>query len=223
MAGTGSPVERWVCLDVGETLIDETRIWSIWADVLGVPRLTFMAALGASVARGEEHIGVFELVGRPDWRDHRATVRSVYGGFKPADLYPDAQRCLDGLRDAGYRTAILANQPADRTAELRALGFEPDVMAMSEELGVHKPDPEFYRRGLALMGDPDPARVAYVGDRIDNDVLPATAAGMRAVWLRRGPWAVIGLVAPSEAALVVDSLDELVEHIGSVWPTPVAR
>ena len=44
--------ERWVCLDVGETLIDETRVWSIWADVLGIPRLTFMAAFGAVVARG---------------------------------------------------------------------------------------------------------------------------------------------------------------------------
>jgi HAD superfamily hydrolase (TIGR01509 family) len=214
---------RWVCLDVGETLIDETRIWSIWADVLGVPRLTFMAALGASVARGEEHIGVFELVGHPDWRDHRATVRSAYGGFQPVDLYPDARRCLDELRSAGYRTAILANQPAERTAELRALGIEADVMAMSEELGVHKPDREFYRRGLALMGDPDPAQVAYVGDRIDNDVLPAAAAGMRAIWLRRGPWAVIGSVAPAEATLVVGSLDELVEHIGSAWPAPVAR
>ena len=38
--------ERWVCLDVGETLIDETRVWSTWADELGIPRLTFLAALG---------------------------------------------------------------------------------------------------------------------------------------------------------------------------------
>lgn len=214
---------RWVCLDVGETLIDETRIWSIWADVLGIPRLTFMAALGASVARGEEHSGVFELVGRSDWRDHRVVVREAYGGFQPRDLYPDAARCLDQLRGAGYRTAILANQPAERTAELRALGFEPDVMAMSDELGVHKPDPAFFACGLALLGNPDPAQVAYVGDRIDNDVLPSSAAGMRAVWLRRGPWGVVGSAAPPQAALVVDSLDELVERIGSVWPTPVAR
>jgi HAD superfamily hydrolase (TIGR01662 family) len=215
--------ERWVCLDVGETLIDETRIWSIWADVLGITRLTFMAALGASVARGDEHVGVFELVGRPDWREHRAQVRAAYGGFQPEDLYPDALDAIAALRAAGYRLAILANQPAERTTELRALGVEADVVAMSEELGVHKPDPTFFARALELMGNPAPARVAYVGDRIDNDVLPAAAAGMRAVWLRRGPWAVIGSVAPAEAALVVDSLDELVERIGSVWPAPVAR
>ena len=59
--------ERWVCLDVGETLIDETRIWSIWADELGVPRLTLMAALGAVIARGGEHRDVFPIFGAEDW------------------------------------------------------------------------------------------------------------------------------------------------------------
>ena len=60
---------KWVCLDVGETLIDETRVWSIWADVLGVPRLTFMAALGAAVERGGDHREVFESwCNAPDWR-----------------------------------------------------------------------------------------------------------------------------------------------------------
>jgi len=44
-------MSRWVCLDVGETLIDETRVWGTWADELGIPRLTFMAALGAAVER----------------------------------------------------------------------------------------------------------------------------------------------------------------------------
>ncbi|HET7082723.1 MAG TPA: haloacid dehalogenase, partial [Candidatus Limnocylindria bacterium] len=42
--------ERWVILDVGETIIDETRVWSIWADMLGIPRLTFLAGFGAVLA-----------------------------------------------------------------------------------------------------------------------------------------------------------------------------
>jgi len=36
--------------DVGETLIDESRMWHEWADILGVPRFTFSAALGAVIA-----------------------------------------------------------------------------------------------------------------------------------------------------------------------------
>ena len=52
---------RAVVFDVGETLVDETRVWGQWADWLGVPRLTFFAALGAIIERGGSHREVFEL------------------------------------------------------------------------------------------------------------------------------------------------------------------
>jgi HAD superfamily hydrolase (TIGR01662 family) len=207
---------RWVCLDVGETLIDETRVWSLWADRLEIPRLTFMAAFGSVVASGAEHSDVFRVVGRPDWREHMPAVLEEYGAFSRDDLYPDALPALADLKRLGYRIAVLANQPARRTAELRGLGIDPEVMAMSEELGLHKPQPEFFDRALEMMGRPDPAEVAYVGDRPDNDVAPAAAAGMRAVWLRRGPWGVIWPAA-SEASLVVGSLAELAERIEEAW------
>jgi HAD superfamily hydrolase (TIGR01549 family) len=211
-------VNRWVCLDVGETLIDETRVWSAWADELGVSRLTFMAALGAAIARGGDHRDVFAIVERNDWRAHEARVFEAYGGFRPEDLYADALPAIEALRGRGYRLAIVANQPARRTADLRELGVSTDVMAMSEELGMTKPDPAFFERLLELAGDPDPADMAHVGDRIDNDVRPSAAAGMRAVWLRRGPWAFIAREVPDEAALIVGSLDELVRRIDECWP-----
>ena len=210
--------ERWVCLDVGETLIDETRIWSIWADELRVPRLTFLAALGAVIERGGEHRDVFDIFGVEDWQLRMASVEGAYGGFQAGDLYADALRAIEGLRDAGYRVAIVGNQPASRTDELRAIGVEAEVLAMSESMGSGKPAPAFFERALELMGSPSPAAVAYVGDRIDNDVRPAAAAGMRAVWLRRGPWGVIQRIGDgARPALTVDSLDELVERIDEAW------
>ena len=210
--------DRWVCLDVGETLIDETRIWSIWADELGVPRLTFLAALGAVIARGGEHRDVFPMFGADDWQLRMASVEGAYGGFSAEDLYPDALPALDAFRDAGYRVAVVANQPAARSAELGAIGVRADVLAMSEELGVAKPDPAFFVRALELMGSPHPASVAYVGDRIDNDVRPAAAAGMRAVWIRRGPWGVIQEAGEGvRPALTVGSLGELAERLGEAW------
>jgi HAD superfamily hydrolase (TIGR01662 family) len=212
--------DRWVCLDVGETLIDETRIWTCWADALGITPFTFMASMGAVLARGGEFRDVFEFLGRPDWQEHRAEVASSYAGFQERDLYPDALPALDSLRAAGYRLAIVANQPSERNAELRALGVEAEVMAMSEELGVNKPSPEFFAQALRLMGNPDPDDVAYVGDRLDNDVRPATAAGMRPVWLRRGPWSQIQADSPPAGTLVVESLVELVDSIASWWPAP---
>lgn len=219
MVSPGSP-HRWVCLDVGETLIDETRIWGTWADVLGVPQLTFFAGLGAVVLGERDHREVLEWFGGPQWRDRAAEVEARFGGFRAADLYPDAIPSIGRLRDAGYRIAVVANQPAVRATELEAIGVRPDVMAMSEALGVHKPDPAFFQKTLELIGDPPPSEVAYVGDRVDNDVRPARAAGMRAVWIRRGPWGVLHEDREEAAHLTVRSLDELVERIAEAWPPP---
>jgi HAD superfamily hydrolase (TIGR01549 family) len=213
--------DRWVCLDVGETLIDETRVFRTWAEVLGLPEFTVMAVLGGSITSAERpdawH-GLFEMLQRPNWRDRQPDFEERYGSFRPEDLYPDALRAIDGLKAADYRIAITANQPARRHAELEALGIEVDVMAMSDAMGVAKPDRAFFDRTLELIGSPDPASVAYVGDRVDNDVLPALEVGMRAVWLRRGPWGIIHRMPEGTTpALIVDSLDELVERIDEAW------
>jgi HAD superfamily hydrolase (TIGR01549 family) len=207
---------RWVCLDVGETLIDETRIWSVWADVLGIPRLTFMAAFGAVLARGGDHRDVALMLGRPDWQELGGEGEKRFGGFKRDDLYPDALSTLDALRVAGYRTAIFANQPAQRTAQLHKLGINPDLMAMSAQWGVHKPMPEFFARALREM-DAAAADVIYVGDRLDYDIRPAAAAGLRPVWVRRGPWGVIIHEDPPAGTLMVNSLAEFVARIDEVW------
>jgi HAD superfamily hydrolase (TIGR01549 family) len=210
--------DRWVVLDVGETLIDETRVWSTWADLLGIPRLTFLAGLGAALARGADYRGVFDLFGIDDWRARLPELEDRYGGFRPEDLYPDARPAIDALRERGLHVAVTANQPAVRAPQLRALGIEVEVMAMSEAMGVSKPDPAFFARTLELLGEPVADQVAYVGDRVDNDVLPARKAGLRPVWLRRGPWAVIQpLVPPAAGVLVVASLTELVERIDEAW------
>jgi len=156
-----------VVFDVGETLVDETRVWGTWADVVGVPRLTFMALLGAVIARGGAHQEVFEAVGSPHWERHRDQLEAAYGGFREDDLYPDVRPTLVGLRADGYRLAIFGNQPAHRTAELQAMDLPVEAIAMSEEMGVAKPAPAYFRRVLELLGHPDPASVAHVGDRVD--------------------------------------------------------
>ena len=202
---------------MGETLIDETRIWQLWADAYAIPRLTFFAVIGAVILAGEDHQNVFDRFGLADWRERGVAVEAAYGGFRDEDLYPDARRSLAALADAGYRVAVLANQPDTRTAELRALGIEPVVMAMSGEMGVSKPNPAFFARALELLGNPDPADVAYVGDRIDNDVLPSAAAGMRPVWIRRGPWGQLQTDSAGAALATIDSLDELVGCLPEVF------
>jgi HAD superfamily hydrolase (TIGR01549 family) len=210
--------DRWVVLDVGETIIDETRVWSIWADMLGISMLTFMAGFGAVLARGGEHRDVFELFNVADWRTAWPEHEAIYGGFRADDLYPDAIPAMDALSGRGYRVAVIGNQPTSRTEELRRIGVEAEVIAMSAEMGVAKPSQEFFERALELLGSPPASSVAYVGDRVDNDVLPAVVAGMRAVWIRRGPWGFIERLPEGvHPALMVDSLSELAERIDDAW------
>ena len=211
-------MERWVVLDVGETIIDETRVWSIWADMLGIPRLTFLAGFGAVLARGGEHRDVFELFNVADWRTAWPEHEAIYGGFQADDLYPDAIPAMDALRASGYRVAVIGNQPSSRVEELRRIGVEAEVIAMSAEMGAAKPSKQFFVRTLELIGSPAPSSVAYVGDRVDNDVLPSVVAGMRSVWIRRGPWGFIERLPDGvQPALIVDSLAELAERIDDAW------
>ena len=208
--------QKWFCFDIGEVLVDETRVWTTWASVLGVSPFTVMAALGAAVDRGEDHTTAFPRLGFADWQEREAEVQQAFGGIQAQDLYPDALPALSRLHEAGFGIAVIGNQPARRTPELAALGVAADVMVMSDELGVHKPSPAFFaavlERLAAAAGD-----IAYVGDRIDNDVTPAAAAGMRAVWLRRGPWGRLHADTAGAAALVVHDLAELVARAAHVW------
>ena len=116
--------------------------------------------------------------------------------------------------EAGYRVGVAGNQPQAAEALFRGLDVPLDLVASSETLGVEKPDPRFFAavaERLALT----PAEVAYVGDRLDNDVRPAAAAGMRAIFLRRGPWAWVqaGRDPVPEAAATIDDLASIVDVV----------
>ncbi|CAN5452813.1 hypothetical protein BH23ACT9_BH23ACT9_08820 [soil metagenome] len=204
--------DRWVCLDIGETLVDETRVWTTWAHLIGVTPLVLMGAIGAALAAGGSHQDALQRF-EPGWVDRIPEAEDAYGPFRPSDLYPDALPALDALRADGWRVAVIGNQPARRTAELRALGVGPDLMVMSEELGAEKPSAAFYDLALAAMGGPPPAQVTYVGDRMDNDVVAAVAQGLHAVHLRRGPWGILGPQDDGRARAVVDDLDGLVRAL----------
>jgi HAD superfamily hydrolase (TIGR01549 family) len=181
---------RAVCFDVGETLIDETRHWGEWAEFLGVPKLTLFTALGVVMERGQSLRRVFEIF-RPDLdfskvRQMRADQGYRYD-FHASDLYPDAVPCLAALKSRGIKVLIAGNQPVEAEAALLRLQIPADLIASSAGWGVSKPDPAFFDRVIQAAGEPAET-IAYVGDRMDNDVLPARAAGMVAVLLRRGPW-----------------------------------
>ena len=166
---------RVVCFDVGETLIDETRHWIEWAAYLGVPPLTLFTAIGVTMERGESLRRVFEIF-RPDLniataRQERAATGWRYD-FEHVDLYPDAIPCLMALRASGLKVMIAGNQPQESEAALQRLGVPHDFIASSAGWGVSKPDPRFFDKVIEAAGEPA-GNIAYVGDRLDNDVLPS--------------------------------------------------
>ncbi|MBA2717975.1 MAG: HAD family hydrolase [Chloroflexi bacterium] len=207
-----------VVFDVGETIVDETRAWSAWADWLGIPRLTFLAVCGAVIASGNpDHREPFRIF-RPglDLADElrKREAAGVGDRITAEDLYPDAGPCLRTLHEAGFRIGVVGNQPARAEAALAGLGLAVDLVGSSASWGVEKPDIRFFER-IAAEIDLPAAEIAYVGDRIDNDVRPAAAAGFQAIFIRRGPWAWIQAPVddPPEARLTVTSLAELPDAI----------
>lgn len=200
-----------VFFDVGETLVDETRYWGVWADAIGVPRLTFFAALGAVIEQGRHHRAVFEYFGTDvDHAQQSADVSAF--ALRRSDLYPDAIPCLLALRKAGLVLGVAGNQPEGCEQALRDAGVEADILASSAAWGVEKPFPEFFARIVDAAALP-PSEIAYVGDRVDNDIEPAYRAGLVPILVKRGPW---GLIQEAQQrsrfeAAAIDSLSELPE------------
>jgi putative hydrolase of the HAD superfamily len=119
-----------------------------------------------------------------------ALRRTVPWDAVPLEPYPEAVGVLGQLRTAGFRLGVLANQPASAQADLERVGIAAlcDGVWLSAAVGLSKPDPRFFKLALDAWALA-PARVAYVGDRPDNDVAPAKALGLTTVRLRRGPHA----------------------------------
>ncbi|GAA2203801.1 HAD family hydrolase [Nonomuraea monospora] len=207
---------RAVVFDVGETLISETRIWSRWAERLGVSHFLLMGLLGGMAALDRPHGDAFRLV-RPEFdleAEDAAWERDDPGGlrnhFDADDLYPDVREALSALRVAGYQVIIAGNQPSRAYDALVAMELPADSVHTSEGWGVSKPEPGFFAKVAAVAGR-EPGEILYVGDRLDNDVLPAAAAGMRTALLRRGPWGYLHADRPEARAadVVADDLHAL--------------
>ena len=182
---------RAAIFDVGETLIDETREYGTWADWLGVPRHTFSAVFGAVLARGEDYRQVFQHF-RPGFdlaAERQARLDAGFGEyFNAQDLYGDARPALQSLKDAGFFVGIAGNQTSRAEQFIRELHLPADLITTSDHLGAEKPSTDFFHGLLALTRFP-PQQVIYVGDRLENDIYPAQAVGLRTAFIKRGPWA----------------------------------
>ncbi|RSS80829.1 HAD family hydrolase [Streptomyces sp. WAC06614] len=210
---------RAVVFDVGECLVDETREYGTWADWLGVPRHTFAAMFGAVIAQGRDYRETFQefqpgfdlteqrearaAAGQPEW-------------FGEDDLYSDVRPALTKLRADGLWLAIAGNQTVRAGGLLRELFTgDVDLIGTSDDWGASKPDPAFFERVAAVVPFA-PEEILYVGDRVDNDLRPGAAAGMRTALVRRGPWATIQWNTEEARSLPTFRVESLAELPGLI-------
>jgi putative hydrolase of the HAD superfamily len=117
--------------------------------------------------------------------DHATARRAMLEAleFTP---YPDVEPALQELRDRGVTMVIASNWDCSLPECLRPVGLLElvDGVVTSAEVGAAKPSPRVFERALGVAGV-EPGDALHVGDKVDNDVEGAAAAGVRGVLLQR--------------------------------------
>jgi putative hydrolase of the HAD superfamily len=155
-------------------------------------------------------------------RAHRAWAEFVaaLAGQEWGEPRPGMVELLAALRAAGFRLGIVANQPRSLPAKLARLGMAGlfDSDAGSAALGLHKPDPRLFLAVCERLGAAPPDCL-MVGDRIDNDIVPARLLGMRTILFRGGRHAAqeprTWTELPDATVSTVDELAAAIERIAA--------
>jgi haloacid dehalogenase superfamily, subfamily IA, variant 3 with third motif having DD or ED/haloacid dehalogenase superfamily, subfamily IA, variant 1 with third motif having Dx(3-4)D or Dx(3-4)E len=105
-------------------------------------------------------------------------------------LMEQAREVVLGLREK-YRLGLITNgKTAIQHGKIDRLGIRDmfDVILVSEEAGVKKPDRAIYEMATAKL-ELQPEQCLYIGDHPVNDIEGATNAGMRTIWFKvNQPW-----------------------------------
>ena len=195
---------KWLFFDIGSTLTDEAAAYARRVDetVRGtnVSREAFTEAMMQYFAEGKsgyaEAVRAFGLNKTP-WH-------SEY-----EQPYPDCAPTLKALFARGYRLGVIANQLPGTRERLMTWGLLPyfSVIAASAECGCAKPSPALFMWALHAAGCA-PEKAAMIGDRVDNDILPAKELGMKTVRVLTGPGAAFRPL-PDPADVTVSCLFDL--------------
>lgn len=199
----------WIFFDLGSTLLDESgaerrRMEETVAGSDVTYEAFYEAALDA--ARRNENgykaaLERFRLTKTP-WRPEEET------------LYPETRKLLERL-SGRYRLGVIANQELGAEQRMERFGIRRffDVIVCSAEAGAAKPDPHIFLMALERANCP-PERAAMVGDRLDNDVIPAKELGMRTVWVRQGMGGLAVPRGPEEGPdVTIDHVDQLFDFL----------
>lgn len=174
---------KWLFFDLGATLVNEDeahkqRIIETVGNNTGVTYDDFY----------NEMIKASELFLQP----YPAAVKSLSisnMAVYPKEferLYEDAYDVLRALHKK-YKIGIIANQLAGSEKRIKHWGIDCfiDAVFASAELGISKPDIGIFEHALNTTCA-CPQESVMIGDRLDNDILPAKSLGMKTIWIKQG-------------------------------------
>ena len=172
---------KWLFFDIGSTLVDESIAYR--------KRIETTVA-NTDISYDEFYRKMVEISKQN--QDAYNSAVAVYGLNKApwnSDdevVYPEAEECLRELSKR-YKIGIIANQNPGCRERLEKIGLLKyiDLVVASAEEGVAKPDLRIFKAALSRAAC-KPEEAVMVGDRIDNDIIPAKKLGMKTVWIRQG-------------------------------------
>jgi len=158
------------------------------------------------------HAIIVALGGGPEDGVERAAAAIVDAWSRAENfgLYDDVPPCLDALRAAGVRMALLSNALGHSLEEAVAhfaLDAYMDAAVSSAETGAVKPAPRMFSALLGLLRVA-PGDAVMVGDSVEDDVQGAVACGCGAILLDRSGRAAVAPVPR------IESLAELPAALG---------
>lgn len=198
----------WIFFDLGSTLIDESaclelRLRETLAGCDNELRDRFLLTLREGWAANGDG---YKLA----LRTHDLQKAHWHGELER--LYPAVPEILHLLKQK-FRLGIIANQEASCRERLNLWGLTGlfDITILSCEVGASKPEPAIFLTALKRAGCA-PEQAWMVGDRLDNDILPAMALGMKTVWVRQGwgGWGNAGLL-PHPPTNTIDTIGQLLD------------
>ena len=175
---------QWIFFDVGDTLANEIYEHE---RRFNDARPEIEALIGREIQFDEFYKKMCEGCTQTKRSPFYYALRS-YGVHTKYDysnsgevVFPDAASVLEALHGK-YRLGVIANQNAGLCERLEAFGLLGyfDAVFGSDDIGISKPDVRIYTNALEKTACP-PECAVMIGDRLDNDIAPAKAAGMRTV------------------------------------------
>jgi HAD superfamily hydrolase (TIGR01549 family) len=188
----------WVFLDVGNVLFNDDpqnfEAYRLLYDTLRIrhPSYSFdsLMAEREERARGGANFILHTVAQRMLPEDEAKFVlrnlrELLLETYDRHNLWDERHLAVLEELQARWRLGIIANQPIECRNSLARRGLLEyfEIVALSDELHLHKPDVAFYELALTQAGC-DPTRTVMIGDRRDNDIDPAHRASMRTILLR---------------------------------------